>query len=145
MPVTFAADITGPRGNSYALVVGRKTFTSTSDYIRVTPAELLAAVGHPLKSASNRTVKVTYQVRQHGRVVARASDTLTIGPWNGISSVAPAPVVRQVVASGQSVTVSYHLAGCARRAWSARGAARPTAGTATTPWTSARSGRPWRP
>jgi hypothetical protein len=110
-PVTFAADITGPRGNSYALLVGDQTFTSTSDFIRVTPAELLAAAGQPLESASSRTVAVTYQVRRGKHVLAQVSDTLSIGPYDGTSSVAPAPVVSRVVAAGQSVTVSYDLTG----------------------------------
>ena len=110
-PVTFAADITGPRGNNYALLVDGHRFTSTSDYIRVTPAELLAAAGQPLKSTSSRTVTVTYQVRQGGHVLAQASDKLTVGPYDGTSSVAPAPVVPSVITSGKSVTVSYNLAG----------------------------------
>jgi hypothetical protein len=110
-PVTFAADIIGARGNNYALVVGDKTFVNTSDYIRVTPAELLAAVGQPLESASSRTVTVTYQVRQDSRVLAQVSDTLTVGPYDGTSSFAPAPVTPRVLASGQSVTVSYNLTG----------------------------------
>ena len=110
-PVTFAADITGSRGNNYALLVGGHRFTSTSDYVRVTPAELLAAAGHPLKSTSTRTVTVTYQVRQDGHVLAQARDTLKIGPYDGTSSVAPAPVVARVITSGQSVKVSYNLAG----------------------------------
>lgn len=110
-PVTFAADIIGPRGNNYALVVGHKKFVNTSDYIRVTPAELLAAVGQPLESASSRTVDVTYQVRRDSHVLTTVSDTLTVGPYDGTSTVAPAPVVPQVIASGQSVTVSYNLTG----------------------------------
>jgi hypothetical protein len=110
-PVTFAADITGPRGNNYALLVGGQRFTSTSDYIRVTPAELLAAAGQPLESTSSRTVTVTYRVRQGAHLLAQASDTLTIGPYDGTSSVAPAPVVPPVVTSGRSVTVSYDLTG----------------------------------
>jgi hypothetical protein len=110
-PVTFAADIIGPRGNNYALVVGDETFGNTSDYIRVTPAELLAAVGQQLISASSRTVTVTYQVRQDSHVLAQTSDTLTIGPYDGTSTYAPAPVAPRVVASGQSVTVSYDLTG----------------------------------
>jgi hypothetical protein len=110
-PVTFAADIIGPRGNNYALIVGSKTFVNTSNFIRVTPAELLAAVGQPLESTSSRTVTVTYQVRQGNHVLAQASDTLTIGPYDGTSTVAPAPVAPGVVASGQSVTVSYNLTG----------------------------------
>jgi hypothetical protein len=110
-PVTFAADITGPRGNNYALRVGHQTFASTADYIRVTPAELLAAAGQPLQSTSSRTVAVTYQVRQGGQVLAAASDTLTIGPYDGTSTYAPAPVLPQVIAAGQSVRVSYDLTG----------------------------------
>ena len=110
-PVTFAADITGPRGNNYALVVDGKTFTDTSDYIRVTPAELLAAAGQPLESTSDRTVTVTYQVRQGRSVLAQTGETLTIGPYDGSATYAPAPVVPQVVGSGQSVKVSYDLTG----------------------------------
>lgn len=110
-PVTFAADITGQRGNNYALKVGDKTFTDASDYIRVTPAELLAAAGQPLESTSDRTVTVTYQVRQGGHVLAQASDTLTVGPYDGSSTYAPAPAVPKVVASGQEVKVSYNLTG----------------------------------
>ena len=110
-PVTFAADIIGAYGNNYALIVGHTKFVNTSDYIRVTPAELLAAVGQPLQSASSRTVTVTYQVRQDSRVLAQESDTLTVGPYNGTSAYAPAPVAPRVVASGQSVTVSYNLTG----------------------------------
>ncbi|MCW2935383.1 MAG: peptidase and in kexin sedolisin [Actinomycetia bacterium] len=110
-PVTFAADITGPRGNNYALLVDGHRFTNTADYIRVTPAELLAAAGQPLESTSSRTLTVTYQVRQGGQVLAQASDTLTVGPYDGTSSVAPAPVVPRVITSGQSVKVSYNLTG----------------------------------
>jgi hypothetical protein len=110
-PVTFAADVIGARGNNYALIVGHARFVNTSDYIRVTPAELLAAVGKRLVSSANRTVRVTYQVRQDSRVLAHVSEKLTIGPYNGTSSVAPAPVAPRVVASGQSVTVSYNLTG----------------------------------
>jgi hypothetical protein len=110
-PVTFAADITGPRGDNYRLIVGDKTFTDTSDYIRVLPAELLAATGQPLESTANRTVTVTYQVRQGGHVLAQTSDTLTIGPYDGSTTYAPAPVVPRVVASGQSVKVSYDMTG----------------------------------
>jgi len=110
-PITFAADITGPRGNNYALVVDGHTFTSTSDYVRITPTELLAAAGQPLVSTSSRTVTVTYQVRQGGHVLAQASDTLTVGPYDGTSSVAPAPVAPGVITSGQSVRVSYDLTG----------------------------------
>ncbi len=90
-PVTFAADITGPRGDNYALLVGRQRFTSASDDIRVTPAELLAAAGQPLQSAASRAVTVTYQARQGEHVLAQASDTLVIGPYDGTSSVAPGP------------------------------------------------------
>src|SRR5215469_5179117 len=110
-PVTFAADITGARGNNYALVVGNQTFTNTSDFIRVTPAELLAATGQPLQSTSNRTVTVTYQVRQDSQVLASITRTLTIGPWDGTATYAPAPVLPPVIAAGQSVTVSYDLTG----------------------------------
>jgi hypothetical protein len=110
-PVTFAADITGPRGDNYALTVDGKRFTSSSDYIRVTPAELLAAAGQPLESTSSRAVTVTYQVRHGGHVLAQASETLTIGPYDGTSSVAPAPVAPGVAASGRPVRVSYDLTG----------------------------------
>jgi hypothetical protein len=110
-PVTFAADITGPRGNNYALLVDGRKFTSTSDDIRVTPAELLTAAGQPLESASSRTATVTYQVRQGGHVLAQTSETLTIGAYDGTSSVAQAPVVPQATASGQPVKVAYNLAG----------------------------------
>ena len=110
-PVTFAADITGPRGNNYALVVDGKTFTDTSDYIRVTPAELLAAAGQPLESTSDRTVNITYQVRQGSTVLAQTGETLTIGPYDGTTTYAPAPVVPPVVTSGQAVKVSYNLTG----------------------------------
>jgi hypothetical protein len=110
-PVTFAADVIGAPGNNYTLIVGRRKFVSKSDYIRVTPAELLAALGQPLESASSRTVTVTYQVRQDSRVLAQAGDMLTIGPYDGTSTFAPAPAAPRVVASGQSVTVSYNLTG----------------------------------
>ncbi|MGH3400851.1 MAG: S8 family serine peptidase [Streptosporangiaceae bacterium] len=110
-PVTFAADITGPRGDRYALVAGHRTFTSASGYVRVTPAELLAVAGQPLTSTSSRTVTVTYQVRQGHRVLAQAGDQLTIGPYDGTSSFAPAPALPRVIASGRPVTVSYDLAG----------------------------------
>src|SRR6202034_2025132 len=82
-----------------------------SDYIRVTPAELLAAAGDSLESTSNRTVTVTYQVRQGKRVLAQTSETLTGWPYDGTSTYAPAPVVPPFVASGQSVKASYNLTG----------------------------------
>jgi hypothetical protein len=110
-PITFAADITGARGTSYALTVGKTTWTNASDYIRVTPAELLAAAGDSLESASSRTVTVSYQVRDGSRVLAQTSETLTMGPYDGTSTFAPAPVAPKVVASGQSVRVSYDLTG----------------------------------
>jgi hypothetical protein len=110
-PITFAADMTGARGTSYALTVGTTTWTNTSDYIRVTPAELLAAAGDSLESASSRTMTVTYQVRDGSRVLAQTGETLTVGPYDGSSTFAPAPVAPQVVSSGQSVKVSYDLTG----------------------------------
>lgn len=113
-PVTFAADITGARGTSYALTVGKTTWRNTSDYIRVLPAELLAAAGDSLDSASSRSLTVTYEVLRGSRVVAQVSEKLTVGPYNGTTEYAPAPVLsRQVVAAGQSVKVAYNLTGVA--------------------------------
>lgn len=110
-PITFAADITGARGTSYALTVGTTTWKNTSDYIRVTPAELLAAAGDSLESASSRTVTVTYQVRDGSRVLAQTGEPLTVGPYDGTSTFAPAPVAPRVVDAGQPVKVSYDLTG----------------------------------
>jgi hypothetical protein len=56
-------------------------------------------------------VTVTYQVRQGGHVLAATSDTLTVGPYDGTSTYAPAPVLPQVIASGRPVRVSYDLTG----------------------------------
>jgi hypothetical protein len=110
-PITFAADIVGARGTSYALTVGKTTWTNASDYIRVTPEELLAAGGDSLDSSSSRTVPVTYQIRDGRRLLAQTSETLTVGPYDGTSTYAPAPVAPQVMAAGQSVKVSYDLTG----------------------------------
>ena len=114
-PITFGIDATslpqhGPV--NYVLRVGSTEFSSQTPAIRVTPGELLAAAGQPLVSTGSRDVTVTAEVRLGPqRVLASTSETLTLGPTDGTHAMAPAPVVAPVTPLGQSVNVSYDIAG----------------------------------
>ncbi|HEX3786382.1 MAG TPA: S8 family serine peptidase [Pseudonocardiaceae bacterium] len=113
-PVTIGADVTGlPTGATpqYVLVVGRKQFTSAVPDVRLTPTQLLQAAGLPVVSTANRTVQVTFQVKEGGRVVASAQQPLTFSATDGTFAEAPAPVAPATVAAGRSVSVHYDLTG----------------------------------
>ncbi|MBY8877246.1 S8 family serine peptidase [Actinacidiphila acidipaludis] len=113
-PVTVAGDVVGvPAGAhpQYRLTEGTTVWRSDSPGIRVTPRQLLSAAHLPIVSASDRDVRLRYDVLVGGRVVATASRTLTIGPSDGTYDVAPAPTGPAVAALGHPVTVHYDLTG----------------------------------
>jgi hypothetical protein len=96
----------------YVLRVGSTEFTSTTPAIRATPAQLLAAAGQPLASATSRSIAITAEVRLGPeQVLARTGETLTLGPTDGTHAMAPAPVVAAVTPVGQPVAVHYDLTG----------------------------------
>jgi subtilase family protein len=114
-PVTIGADVTGlPAGAKpvYALRIGGHEFDSPVPAVRLTPKQMLAAAGLPLASTTNRTVKLTFQVRSAaGRVLASAGKSLVFGPTDGTYQEALAPVAPATVQAGHPVTVHYDLTG----------------------------------
>jgi hypothetical protein len=113
-PITFGIDSAGGRGVAgvtYSLDVNGHTFYSPTPSIRLTPAELLSAAGLPLASSSDRTIRVTAQIRTGGDVMASRSEPLTFGPTDGTHAMAPAPVAAAVVHEGSGVKVRYDLRG----------------------------------
>lgn len=113
-PITFGIDVANlPLGRraGYAVVIGGHSFTSPTPAIRLMPAQILAAAGLPVVSATDRTVQVTAQLLEGGDVVASQAISLTFGPCDGTHLMAPAPVVPPVAAAGSPVTVQYDLTG----------------------------------
>jgi hypothetical protein len=108
-PITFGADITGPRGDNYALIVDGHTFTNNEAYVRVTPAQLLAAAGLPEVSTTDRTIGYTFQVRGGRKVLAATTQTITLGPSDGTITMAAAPTVAPVVKEGSALVVKYDI------------------------------------
>jgi hypothetical protein len=112
-PVTVGADVTGLPGGSgidYALRVGSTTFPSATASVRLTPTQILTAAGLPVVSANERTVNLTFLVRNHGKTIASTTYPLSFSATNGSYYEAQAPVAPAQVAAGQSVSVSYNLA-----------------------------------
>ncbi|MFF4959783.1 S8 family serine peptidase [Streptomyces sp. NPDC001222] len=113
-PVTIGADVTGlpdRQGVSYALRIGRHTFTSDVPAIRLTPTQMLTAAGLPVVATTDRRLSLTFEVRHGHQVLASATHELIFGPTDGGYAEALAPVVRPVVETGHSVQVSYDLTG----------------------------------
>jgi hypothetical protein len=113
-PVTVGADVTGlPSGSGidYALRVGSTTFTSPTASVRLTPTQILTAAGLPVVSSTEQTVNLTFLVRRHGKTIASTTYPLSFSATSGSYYEAQAPVAPAQVAAGQSVSVSYNLAG----------------------------------
>jgi hypothetical protein len=82
-------------------------------WARLRPSTILAAAGLPPVSATSQNVPLVYTASVHGKVLARASFTLTFGPTDGTVPSVPAPVVPPVVTGGV-IPVRYdisHLTG----------------------------------
>ncbi|HKU67513.1 MAG TPA: S8 family serine peptidase, partial [Candidatus Baltobacteraceae bacterium] len=109
--ITIAPDWEGlSSGAQFALLAGKpgsKTTIATTRWARVLPAQILAAAGLPLNSASVRTVNFTYEARDRGRTID-APVTMTFGPSDGTTMDALAPVVDPVVRSN-TLAVTYDL------------------------------------
>lgn len=113
-PVTIGADVTGlPAGGQpdYVLRVNGHEFHSATPSIRLTPTELLTAAGQPVVSTANRTIDYTFEVREHGQVVASADRQLTFSATDGTYAEAQAPDVPATAPLGRPVTVHYDLTG----------------------------------
>lgn len=88
-------------GNHGVHIVARKPWA------RLLPATLFAVAGLPLQATSPRTVKLSYQVRDRGRLVT-VPVSLTFGASDGTSESAPPPIVAPVV-HDNTLKVSYDL------------------------------------
>jgi hypothetical protein len=115
--ITIAPDWTGlPRnGVVYQLsaAAGPQLRLAGTPWARLQPATILGAAGLPLVSSTSQNVPLVYTASEHGKVVARATFTLTFGPTNGNVQDVPAPLVPSVVHGGL-IPVRYdisHLTG----------------------------------
>ncbi|HEV2450424.1 MAG TPA: hypothetical protein VGS62_00675 [Streptosporangiaceae bacterium] len=110
--VTIAPDWTGlPRtGVIYKLsaTTGPALRLAGTPWARLQPAAILAAAGLPLVSASSQNVPLVYTATENGKVVARASFTLTFGPTDGTVPSVPAPIAPPVTAGG-TIPVRYDI------------------------------------
>lgn len=114
-PITIAPDWTGLPDEpwvTYRLAGPHGGPLAPTPSARLTPAQILDSARLPLKSATSRSVTLTYSASERGQVVASATFTLTFGPWDGTTPVAPAPVAPPVV-TGPTIPVSYDLTGLA--------------------------------
>jgi hypothetical protein len=110
-PITIAPDWEGlPAGAKYRLTVNGKpsAVLATTPWVRLTPAQILAAAGLPLASASNRTVQLQYSASVGARAV-QPSFSLTFGPAGATHGGGAPPAVAPVV-SGTTMSVTYDLA-----------------------------------
>ncbi|MFF4832852.1 S8 family serine peptidase [Streptomyces sp. NPDC001315] len=112
-PITLGLDLTGAReGLTYRLRVdGGKTIPATGPSLRLLPRELFAAAGLPLTSSESRSIEVTFEALDHGRVVASAGRALTFGATDGTYLQPQAPTAPGRTPLGKSVTVHYDLTG----------------------------------
>ena len=113
-PVTIGADVTGLPAHGeadYVLRINGHEFHSATPSIRLTPTELLTAAGQPVVATANRTIDYTFQVREHGQVVASVDKQLTFSATDGTYAEAQAPVVPATTQQGRPVTVHYDLTG----------------------------------
>lgn len=114
-PITFGLDLTGAGSGhrlTYRLQVGAHgSIPSAGPSLRVLPGELLTAAGLPLASDTARQVPVTFQALDGRRVVASASQNLTLGAADGTYEQAQAPTTAGSVPLGKPVTVHYDLTG----------------------------------
>ncbi|WP_055589514.1 S8 family serine peptidase [Streptacidiphilus griseoplanus] len=112
-PITLGLDLTGARhGLTYRLRVdGGRTIPAPGPSLRLLPGELFAAAGLPLTSDGPRSLKVTFEALDHGRVVASAGRTLTFTATDGSYLQPQAPTAPGTTPLGRSVTVHYDLTG----------------------------------
>ncbi|MEU6418187.1 S8 family serine peptidase [Streptomyces spiralis] len=112
-PITLGLDLTGAReGLTYRLRVdGGKTIPAPGPSLRLLPSELFAAAGLPLASKESRSLTVTFEALEHGRVVASAGRTLTFTATDGTYAQPQAPTAPGTTPLGESVTVHYDLTG----------------------------------
>jgi len=112
-PITIGADITGApnRKLDYVLSVNGKQFHADRPAVRITPTQLLQAAGLPVVATADRTVDLTFEVRDGHKVLASAKKTLTVGPTDGTFVEATAPIAPATVKLGAPVTVHYDLTG----------------------------------
>ncbi len=111
-PITIAPDIAsrGAASNvTYALTIGKSTFTRSDPAFRFLPSQILSAAGLSVVSTEARTVPITYEIRSGGKAIASAALSLTFGPCDGTYSDALPPVGPAVVAAGKPFKVSYDL------------------------------------
>ncbi|MGW5276068.1 S8 family serine peptidase [Streptomyces sp. NPDC004044] len=112
-PITLGLDLTGAHdGLTYRLRVGdKKTIPSDGPSLRLLPRELLGAAGLPLASSGPRSMQVTFEALDNGRVVASAAHKLTFGAADGTYLQPQAPRVPGSSPLGKPVTVHYDLTG----------------------------------
>ena len=91
-----------------AATTGPKSTLSRTAWARLQPAAILAAAGLPLASAEPRTVELAYRASANGHVLANVPVTLTLGPTDGTSPSALAPVV-PAVSSASTIPVQYDI------------------------------------
>ncbi|WP_146075728.1 S8 family serine peptidase [Streptomyces sp. Ru62] len=112
-PITFGLDLTGARpGLTYRLrVAGGRTIPADGPSLRLLPGELLTAAGLPLAATGPRSVEVTFEAVDHGKVVASAGQRVTFTAADGTYSQPQAPTAPGTAALGRPVTVHYDLTG----------------------------------
>ena len=91
-----------------AATTGPKSTLSRTAWARLQPAAILAAAGLPLASTTPRTVELAYRASADGHVLANVPVTLTLGPTDGTSPSALAPVV-PAVSSASTIPVQYDI------------------------------------
>ena len=110
--ITVAPDWVGlpANGVTYRLAAstGPKGVLARTPWARLQPSAILAAAGLPLASSSPRPVELDYTATRDGVVLASAHVTLTLGPTDGTSPFALAPVVAPV-STGPTIPVSYDI------------------------------------
>ncbi len=110
--ITVSPDWIGlpTKGVSYRLVAttGPKATLAGTAWARLQPSAILAAAGLPLASAEPRDVQLAYRASKGRHVLASVPVTLTLGPTDGTSPTALAPVV-PAVASDSTIPVSYDI------------------------------------
>jgi hypothetical protein len=110
--ITISPDWVGlpAHGVSYRLAAttGPKSTLARTPWARLQPAAILAAAGLPLASTTPRTVVLDYRASSDGDLLADTPVTLTLGPTDGTSPSALAPVVPPV-SDGSTIPVGYDI------------------------------------
>ncbi|MFJ4844876.1 S8 family serine peptidase [Streptomyces sp. NPDC088733] len=112
-PLTFGLDLTGAHEDlTYRLRVGEHgVIPSAGPSLRVLPRELLGAAGLPLVSSEARSLQVTFEALDGGKVVASAGRRLTLSATDGTHLQPQAPTAPGASPLGKPVTVHYDLTG----------------------------------